>query len=173
MERLIRLAPSLARPIRGRFCRATADDTDVLDIEGSRDAGGRYNPPGEFGALYCSESERLCLLEWNGSAAEQDEVGVVPVEVDLEQGLDLLDEAVLSAVGLVPAQLMGEGHELTRSLGRAVRQARLEGMLVPSARGPGRNLVVFLDRLRPASRVEALLHDRTCHRPPSAGSRAR
>lgn len=45
---------------------------------------------------------------------------------------------------------------LTQELGRLAREAGFEALLVPSAATPGTNLVLFPDRLDPASSVHLL-----------------
>jgi RES domain-containing protein len=162
------LAVHLAGPLRARFCRATeeGESDDVLDLEASRRSGGRYNPPGEFGAVYCSDSPELCLAERisNGGSGR---MAVVPVEVVLKRVLDLTSTSVREALGVPLEDLVSDGHEVTRRLGVAARASGIEALLAPSARGPGRNLVLFLDALDPSSRVVALTSDRLDAEPPA------
>jgi RES domain-containing protein len=138
-------------PLRGRFWRAVALGQDVLDTSGNRASGGRYNPPGEFGALYCSDSRELCLRE--EATHGEGTVHVMPIEVSLELVLDLADPRLCRALDVAHAELVAEDHRTTRELGRIAREAGFEALLAPAAGGPGRNLVVFLNRLAPGSRV--------------------
>ena len=141
------------RRLEGRFWRAV-DGAKPLDTNGTLAGGGRYNPPGEFGALYCSDSPEQASSEKAAQAADQP-VRLVPIDVALAFVLDLSDPFCRASFLLRESDLTGRDHELTRRIGRAARAVGLEALLVPAAQGLGRNLVVFLDRLLPASRVRA------------------
>ncbi len=145
------------RSLRGTFFRAVpaAFAAEPLSLEGSLKHGGRYNPMGAFGALYCGESPAVCAGEIRKRAAGHP---VLPhrlarIQVHLQRVLDLTDPATVTTLGLRPEQLMAEDWQPTQQLAAQARAAGFEALLVPSAVGPGRNLVVFSDRLDPESRV--------------------
>ena len=68
-----KLSAVAGRSLSGTFFRAllAAFAADPLSTEGSLRHGGRYNPPGAFGALYCGESPEVCAAEVRKRAAGQ------------------------------------------------------------------------------------------------------
>jgi RES domain-containing protein len=128
-----------------------------LLVGGSRAIGGRYNPPGEFGALYASFEERTAIAEVARGLAQR---GIDPaayaegrwwsyeLDVTLSNVLDLTDADVLSAVGLRAEQLTGPNTSATRSVAAAARAAGFQGLIVPSAASPAeKNVVIFVEAL--------------------------
>jgi len=123
---------------------------DQIDSdEGSKRRGGRYNPPGEFGALYLSASSEGCLAELATRTDTPPELSEGTIEVRLDRVCDLADPATRDALGVSPADLSGPDWTVTQQLGRAIRDAGFQGIRVPSAAGPHINLVVFKDRATP------------------------
>ncbi len=141
-----------AHAVEGRYWRAS-HGVDPLDTSLSRQEGGRFNPPWEFEALYCSWSRELSLKEL-AARAETRPPRVTPLDVRLDRVLDLSDPFLRTSLLLREADLTGEDEDLTRRLGRAARDVGFEGLLVPAVFG-GRDLVVFLDRLGSRSYVHA------------------
>ena len=135
--------------------RVVASAFDPLRIEGSRLRGGRYNPPGEFGALYCSLDATTAVAEVvQGQRARGVDPSTYPegswwvydLDVVLESVLDLTDSKILAELGIEEAALTGGDIARTRRLGREARAAGFLGILAPSAAlSGGRNLVIFLD----------------------------
>ena len=103
---------------------STKHRDEILSSQGSFEYGGRYNPQGEFGALYLSESENLCKAEINKKAGEPSLVTQVmgKIKVSLTKVLDLTDEQNLKKLGIKKEDLMVEknqdGWELTWYLAR-------------------------------------------------------
>ena len=158
------------RSLRGTFFRALPAPfaADPLKVEGSLRHGGRYNPIGAFGALYCGESPAVCAAEIRKRAARQPVLTyrLARIQVHLQRVLDLTDPPAAAAFGLRPDDLIGQDWEPTQRLAAQARAAGFEGLLVPSAAGPGRNLVVFPDRLGPESHVGVLGTPRPFRVPP-------
>ena len=154
--------PEALRALRGRTVRGVffrvlpaAFAKEPLSVQGSLRHGGRYNPMGAFGALYCGESRAVCAAEIRKRAAGQpvSPYRLVRIRVALHRVLDLTDPATLAALDLRPEDLVGDDWQRTQRLGAQARAAGFEGLLVPSAAGAGHNLVIFLERLDPRSRV--------------------
>ncbi len=149
-----------ARSVRGAFFRAILPSfaRDPLSVQGSLRHGGRYNPSGIFGALYCGESPEVCATEIRKRAAGQpvSPYRLARIRVQLHRVLDLTDPETLTALGLRPEDLIEDDWQRTQRLAALARAAGFEGLLVPAAAGPGRNLVIFPDRLDPRSRVRAV-----------------
>jgi RES domain-containing protein len=154
------LPPLPAKPVHGAFFRALLPSfaRDPLSVQGSLRHGGRYNPSGFFGALYCGESPAVCAAEIRKRAAGQpvSPYRLARIRVQLQRVLDLTDPETLGALGLRTEDLVGDNWQRTQRLAAQARAAGFEGLLVPSAAGPGRNLVIFADRLDPRSRVRAV-----------------
>ena len=166
----------LAAPWAGDVFRATgmefATRVDLASGEGARKHGGRWTPKGSFRTLYgslTSEAALAELLEGRRRKGLPDvealPAALVGLRVALQRILDLTDGGVRRRLRLSHwrlttepwEQLQQRGREaLTQAVGRLVREAGFEGMLVPSAVPGSRhgNLVIFSDRLLPASRVE-------------------
>lgn len=154
------LAGLPTRALRGQFYRIVPRHLRdrALRTEGSELYGGRYNPKGTFGALYCGETPVVCGAEVRKATAGR-RLGpfvLATVRVDLQRVLDLTDHAVLQRLGLRPDDLVGSDWGPTQELGRRAREAGFEALLVPSAAAPGANLVLFLDHLDPISSLELL-----------------
>ena len=154
------LAGLPARPLRGQFYRIVAQHLQdrVLSTKGSELYGGRYNPKGAFGALYCGETPAVCSAEIRKATAGRtlNPLVLASVRVELQRVLDLTDHAILQRLGLQPEDLVAPNLTKTQELGRLAREAGFEALLVPSAAATGKNLVIFLDHLDPASSVHLL-----------------
>lgn len=147
--------------------RVVRDGVDPLSTQGSRNAGGRYNLPGNFGALYTSmtaataqvEIERgLRLRGINPTAYPASSWWDYELETTLEAVLDLTDPDVLAALGLGPDALITTEVGPTREIAAEARSRGYQGLLVPSAAEPGsKNLVVFDEAISGRVRV---LHSR-------------
>jgi hypothetical protein len=70
--------------------------------------------------------------------------------------MSLPDPETLAALGLRSEDLVGHDWQRTQRLAADARAAGFEVPLVPSAAGPGRNLVIFPDCLDPRSRIRAV-----------------
>ena len=111
-------------------------------------AGARWNPPG-VGAIYTA-------LERNTALAEgQHAVDVQPrrtyarrvlyqVEVAVTGLVDPTAPGALTAVGLRPDDLAADDHTACQRVGGAAAWLERGGLLVPSARAPGANLVILV-----------------------------
>ncbi len=126
----------------------------ILKMDGALRWGGRYNAPGEFGALYLSKTQPGCAAEITRRPAHPTKYVVGKIQVKLGKVCDLTDQNLLRKLGITRNQLTGDDWAETQALGDLIRDAGFEGIIVPSAAGDFNNLVIFVDRLAPASRVE-------------------
>lgn len=170
--RILRDASGLLRERRGVAYRATsppyASNRRMLSGVGAFRNGGRWGPPGLARTLYLSldpstaMAECLAHYRYYGWPVEDAMPRVFKaVEFRVQAVLDLTSPAVRRAVGVSWRMLVHDdwraiqrsgGESLTQALGRAALRAGAEGLLAPSAphRG-GRNLVLFLEKLREGS----------------------
>jgi len=145
---------------RGVVHRHIPEGGDAAATSFSRSAGGRWNPPGEFGALYTTTDEDDIEREMERAAEKR---GITPkdlmprdivtISVFLQKVLDLTDPAVLHALKFNPDELTEGTYERTRDLARAIFKAGIEGIVVPSAIGKGKNLVIYSGNLSSKSSV--------------------
>jgi RES domain-containing protein len=155
----------LVRAWQGDVCRVSklkyATVKKLVDGEGAKEWGGRWNPPG-IAAVYFSLDEETALAEIKqrhrrGKVNLQNAWPRVFVgcRVRLERVLDLRTDDTVGTLGLTPARLFDEwqdqaGEEpITQAIGRLAREHGLDGLIVPSAAGVihrGANLVAYPDR---------------------------
>ncbi len=114
-------------------------------LERNVEEGGRFNPPGEFGAVYLSLDPETPLRE-----SDNAEVLLV-LDGQLGRVLDLADPGISAAWGLTAAHFCDDEHGPCQDAARRIRSERYEGVRYPSARGQGSNLVVFGDVREPGS----------------------
>lgn len=114
--------------------------------------GGRWHPPNDFEALYTS-------LEADGALAEiYDHLSKAPVfssshvkisrlAAATERTLVFADIAALATLGITEDAFRKGDYGRSREVGAAARFLDIDGLVVPSARWPCQNLVLFPDRL--------------------------
>lgn len=122
--------------------------------------GARWNPPG-VAAIYTS-------LERDTALAEGDyAIGTQPVRpratrqlyeihMTLERVLDLTEPRLLAELGVTDVELGSRDQDSCRTVGGAAHWLGCDGVLVPSARATGTNLVVFADRMDVDAALEVL-----------------
>jgi RES domain-containing protein len=121
---------------------------------------GRWSPNGEFEVLHTS-------LERDGALAEigyrlslepvwpsrvQHEIHRITVRT--ERTLHLTDLATLQSLGVDTTKNQSFDYEATQAITAAANFLAFDGLLVPSARAPCNNLVIFLDRVAEYGRLE-------------------
>jgi RES domain-containing protein len=125
--------------------------------------GGRFNPAGEFGALYVSLDPDTPLRELRRQASKAglDVLAFLPrtlfaMETRLQRVLNLTCPEVVAEYGLTDALLAADDWRVCQDAARRARQAGYEAVRFPSATGSGENLAIFLDRLLDGSFVRIL-----------------
>lgn len=114
--------------------------------------GGRWHPPDDFEALYASMNRDGALAEiyhhlskapvFSSSQTRLNRVRVLTLRT-----LVFDDVEALESVGVDAAAFHKGDYARTREVGAAARFLDMDGLIVPSARWPCANLVLFLDRL--------------------------
>jgi hypothetical protein len=69
------------------------------------------------------------------------------IAVRTEKTLHISDLAALEALGVDTVKYQGFEYEMTQAITAAAHFLTFDGLLVPSARAPCCNLVIFLDRV--------------------------
>jgi RES domain-containing protein len=138
-----------AERFEGAVWRTTFASRDPL---AGNFAGGRWDPPGEFEVLYTS-------LEADGSLAEayfhlsrapvftSATVLLTRIRVVADRVLKLADQKLLQLFGIEDPLASQLDYSKSQAIGAAAHFLEFQGMLVPSARWPCQNFVLFLDRL--------------------------
>jgi len=137
--------------------RVVRDGVDPLGTVGSLTAGGRFNSPGEFAALYTSldpvtaSKEVARGLKQRGIDPSQFPPGswwIYELEVEVEAVLDLTSPDILQKIEVKSDALTRGDLQVPRSIAAEARAKGFGALLVPSAAAPeSKNLVIFLDRL--------------------------
>jgi RES domain-containing protein len=118
--------------------------------------GGRYNPPGEFGALYTASDEVTAWAEIaarfrrEGIPGLPPEMGLLRIVIREGRYVDLTDGDVQRAWDVDPAVVKAsdptaDQRAACHAIGRAVR-AVADLLLAPSARDEGANIPLFTGR---------------------------
>lgn len=149
-----------------------AREGDITSGAGSREFGGRWNPPG-ISAVYASLTpetameEALAHFRYYGIPAHAAMPRTfVAIRAELSKVLDLTRGRVRQRLRISEKRLMQTDWRkdlqagktaLTQLVGLAAFETEFEGLLVPSAADQaGRNLVVFPENLLDSSRLEVL-----------------
>ena len=129
-------------------------DTDPLR---PNQRGARWNPPG-VEALYCSLHALTAAAEVDFLVSLQSvpvsKRGSVQLDVELTGVVDLSDLAPLASLGIERRELLAPSLDASRLIGHAVSWLGYAGLLVPSARHSGINLVIYTNQMAPTDRVD-------------------
>lgn len=109
--------------------------------------GARWNPPGTY-ALYTSLDRETAIAEADHQMAVQPlrpraRRTVHRLEVQVTSVVDLTDPTTLMTLGIDGEALGGDDQRICRAVGGAAAFLGHQAIIVPSARHPGYNLVIF------------------------------
>lgn len=115
--------------------------------------GARWNPP-EVAALYASLERETAIAEGDHRLSLEPvpiRLGrtLYEVELSLASLVDLTVEGLLSELGLGPDEMRSDDLRACQEVGGVVARLGRDGLLVPSLRHQGTNLVVFTDNQPP------------------------
>jgi RES domain-containing protein len=115
--------------------------------------GARWNPP-DVAAIYTCFEPAVCIAEIEYSLARQPR----PVKRDLGRTLYEIEVTLAAVVDLAPllpqldkigigtAHLFADDMKTSQEVGRLVTWFGFDGLIVPSARSEGKNLVIYPGR---------------------------
>ena len=129
---------------RKKFYRTVGSDwaDTILETGPSFNGGGRFNPQGQFGALYFSENQNVAHTEWLRERTKE-EAGphvTVTFEITLVKVLDLKTDPDTELV-----EWRSGGYQKPQEIAAEAYHAGAEGILYHSAKAQDEveNLVVF------------------------------
>lgn len=137
------------RPLKGIAWRATWATRDPL-VGGT--AGGRWHPADSFEALYTSQEADGALAEMyfhlsRAPVFASSGMRLFRLRVETGKTLWLTDMKALIRLGIDESRYASLDHDRCQELGAAAHFLEFDSLLVPSARWPCQNLILFLDRL--------------------------
>lgn len=158
LDRLSRLEP---HAWSGTVWRHTFADNPP---ETTNTRGARWNPRG-VEVLYTSLDRSTAIAEADHLIAIQPvrpraKRTIHRLEIGLGSLLDLTDRAILASLGVDDEALSGDDHSRCQAVGGAAAFLHFDGILVPSARSPGRNVVILFEGSRPLPRLRVVESER-------------
>jgi RES domain-containing protein len=122
--------------------------------------GARWNPAG-VEALYVSLSRETALAE------AEHQLDIQPLrptatrtihrlKVRVYRMLDLTETGMLARLGASPDDLAGDDLRVCQSIGGTAAYLEVDGLLVPSARADGSNLVILFVDTEPSPSIEII-----------------
>lgn len=139
-----------AEAFSGEAWRITAKGRDALRAS---TAGGRWSPAGEFEVLYTSLARAGALAEI-GYRLSLEPVWPSRLEHELHRitirtsnSLRFADMGSLAALGVDVRRYIGFDYAVTQAIAAAAFFLDFDGLIVPSARSPELNLVIFTEKL--------------------------
>jgi len=148
------------RALSATAFRHVAAGADPRSGLGAKIHGGRWNPPDSWPTIYLGFSEATVRAEWARAASRQGLTledflprDLYAFDLELAEVLDLRDPAARRSVEPDQA-LRTTAQAFCRRIGAAAHAVGAEGVAAPSATGEGDVVAIFLDRLRPSSRLE-------------------
>lgn len=127
--------------------------------------GARWNPT-DTAALYTSLERATVLAELDyvrelqTPALRRDLFVLHRIRTRVTRMLDLTDRALLETLGVGAAELSSDDQTFCRRVGGASAWLGHDGILVPSARADGANLVVFVNLQQPDLPLELIDSER-------------
>ena len=145
---------------------------DIFSGKGSRHTSGRYHRMFAFSIVYTACSPELALWESTNTArsggiqvAKLLPMVLVGAEVNMSVVLNLTDATVRRTLKVTKRSIVdcswstATNETLTQLIGRIAFECGFEAILAPSA-GPGINLNIIRDNIRPTSRLIILNPDK-------------
>jgi RES domain-containing protein len=78
------------------------------------------------------------------------------LEVELKSVLDLTDRELLASLDIDDEALGSDDHSRCQAVGGAAAFLKSDGIIVPSARSPGHNLVILFEYVDPVAELRVV-----------------
>jgi RES domain-containing protein len=122
--------------------------------------GARWNPKG-VEALYTSLDRPTAIAEGDYLIESQPVLlhakrTIHRLQVELKSVLDLTDRELLASLGIDDEALRGDDQSRCQAVGGAAAFLKSDGIIVPSARSPGHNLVILFEYVDTVPEVRVL-----------------
>lgn len=122
--------------------------------------GARWNPPG-VAAIYTSLDELTVIAEVSHRLSlepvcPRTDVAFYTINAVRTRLLNLTDQGLLAELGLTRSELESYDFGPCQRVGGAAAWLEADGILVPSARAPGVNLVLFRDNEDDGAKFEVV-----------------
>jgi RES domain-containing protein len=115
----------------------------LLSTSGSLRNGGRFNPQGEFGALYLAESQSVCEAELSRRSIVPRKYHIGKIKAKLGKVLDLTDKDVVKSLHINLGEIMENNFAMSQALGRWAHSKGYDAIVYPSITGGGKALCIF------------------------------
>ena len=136
---------------------------DPLSGTGALINGGRWNPPRSFATLYLGLDVDTVIDEFYRMTSRQGLTGddflprrLYQVRVRLSSVVDLRTQGSRAALSLSDSLLRGDDPSACQAIGEAAHYLAHEGIVAPSAAGPGTIVAVFVRRVGADSSLEII-----------------
>lgn len=145
----------------GEVWRFVLGDKDPLQ---PNTRGARWNPP-DTAALYASLQKLTVLAELDHIRSLQvpeprrEQFVLHKIRTRVTRLVDLTDPFLLKSLGVGETQLSSDDQSACRQVGGASAWLGYDGILVPSARADGANLVVFVNVQHPDLPLEPIVSE--------------
>ena len=128
----------------------------LLSSNGSLRNGGRFNPRGEFGALYLAESQSVCEAELSRKGIIPRKYHIGKIKAKLEKILDLTDKDAIKSLDINLDEIMEDNFVISQALGRWAHSKGYDAIVYPSITGQGKALCVFENSLEMGENITLL-----------------
>jgi RES domain-containing protein len=174
-SRILATVKSVAKHAQGLTgvwyrCVETSFAHEIVSGEGARTHGARWNPLGSFRTVYLSDSPETALQEYFARARrmrwpDHKSLPMVMAGVDVSASriLDLRTPEVAAEIAPILnaekqewRRIQNQREAASQAVGRAVREAGLQGLLAASQQvSGGTNLILFPDKLGRRDKLSA------------------
>lgn len=156
---LDRLEGLAARPWQGTVWRHMFAD---YSPDRPNTSGARWNPRG-VAAIYTSLERETAIAEGDHAIAMQPlrpraQRIVYEILIRVDAVVDISDPELLRGIGVDENDLAAVPSRACQAVGGAAAWLGLDGLLVPSARSVGANLVIFVNAQDPDAEFEVVSH---------------
>ncbi|MDP8215105.1 MAG: RES family NAD+ phosphorylase [Candidatus Euphemobacter frigidus] len=125
----------------------------LLSTNGSLRNGGRFNPQGEFGALYLAESQSVCEAELSRKSIVPRKYHIGKIKAIIGKVLDLTDQGIVKSLDINLGEIMGDNYAMSQALGRWAHSKNYDAIIYPSITGKGKALCIFERSLKKGKNI--------------------